>query len=601
MSNRGTLVRNLDKVKQLYLYEYQDTVAISRMFNVSSSAVSELLTRRGITREHREDLLIEHVRAICEQFQIANVAMAHTHVVNTFAITQKQLVRILKNRKVKLKYYMDPGSAEHDRAVEQVIKMLNHGETIACISRALNIKYHKVSNIAQEHNIEPPLVKRFMQRVSKEQLSHELSSMNCEQVGKRHGKYSKDVVIMSAKEYGIAIGISSETSIKLKSKEWCSDAYTQFSSYKQISELLGDVGPDTVAFYFQIKHKIPKYSKINEYPVLLDKDAVEQIYQGKSIVAAASAVGCSPWLFKEHLLNHDIEITRHNHMSLGENEVANFIKSLGVTMTQGDRNLISPKEVDILCTDHGVAFEYCGIYYHSSKFKNVNYHKNKLASVNAKGYRLITMYETEWINHQSLIKRKIADILGKSTCANVYARKTKVEYLSESDTRIFLIDNHIQGFTKCSVRIGLKLDNKIVALMAFRKEKNGRYNLVRYATSDRVTGGFTKLLSFFKNNYDFEEIITFADLRWSDPDNNIYEKFGFERASKLSPAFMWVRRSGLLRREHFMKCKQKELLDVFDQSLTEEQNCFNNGIYKIHDCGKHKYILSTIEKQNVQA
>lgn len=61
----------------------------------------------------------------------------------------------------------------------------------------------------------------------------------------------------------------------------------------------------------------------------------------------------------------------------------------------------------------------------------------------------------------------------------------------------------------------------ILALLVLKNEAgtNGKLlNIIRYATSANVVGGFTKLLSFAEKTYAPESFITFADHGVSDGD-----------------------------------------------------------------------------------
>ena len=111
--------------------------------------------------------------------------------------------------------------------------------------------------------------------------------------------------------------------------------------------------------------------------------------------------------------------------------------------------------------------------------------------------------------------------MGISEKEKIYARKTDIVNLSNAEYNNFMNTNHIQQTSSASIRYGLMYNNEVVAAIGFKHISCNNYNLVRYATSVNVVGGFSKLLKHFKNNVVFDEIFTFADLRWST-HNNIY-------------------------------------------------------------------------------
>ena len=47
----------------------------------------------------------------------------------------------------------------------------------------------------------------------------------------------------------------------------------------------------------------------------------------------------------------------------------------------------------------------------------------------------------------------------------------------------------------------------------------------------------------------------------------------------------------LYTRDRFQKHKLKDLLETFDERLTEEENMFENDYRKIYDCGNLVFVL----------
>jgi very-short-patch-repair endonuclease len=586
--NRGTLVDNLDLVIDLYRYQWFDTVQISKLYGVSSSAVSEILKRNGVLSETRHRELFSAIMAANQQIQCDDIERIRDLLKPAYpTITTKRIRYTLeKEGRAKLKKRFD--FLDHSLIQEKLMQ----GETAAAISKECRCRPADIYKISKQLGIEIQKTDRFKQIIkSKQNLEELLQSHTSAGIGKKFG-FSSDVVRFVAKDFGINLGIPSEVKARLLDKKWCEAAYQKTKSYKTIARDLLDnqVGPDTVAYYCQNMHNIPKMQLIDHFPELADKKFVEDQYNGKSLIQAATDLGCSPWLFKESLIEHGISITNFHQTSLPEKQIASMLDGAGINYCLNDRQLIKPKEIDILCPDQKVGIEFCGIYYHSSKFKDKDYHREKYLLMKDLGYRLITVYESEWMEKQNIVAKKILNILGVDDSESIGARNTVVRSVSEAATRAFLEENHIQGFTKASIRLGLyDKNNTLVALMAFVK-KATHHELVRFATSKKVVGGFSKLLSYFERHYQWQQIVSFADLRWTAESSNIYQAHGFELNKQLGPAFSWVSRKGLHRREVFMKSKQSNIFENFDPNLTEEENCFHNNVYKIYDCGKLKYI-----------
>jgi len=94
--------------------------------------------------------------------------------------------------------------------------------------------------------------------------------------------------------------------------------------------------------------------------------------------------------------------------SKGETEIKEFIESLGFNVVKGkNRKLLDGKEIDLVIEDIKICIEYNGLYYHTEIMgKNINYHLNKTIDCNQNGYKLIHIFEDEWMTNKDLVKTK---------------------------------------------------------------------------------------------------------------------------------------------------------------------------------------------------
>ena len=105
-----------------------------------------------------------------------------------------------------------------------------------------------------------------------------------------------------------------------------------------------------------------------------------------------------------------------------------------------------------------------------------------------------------------------------------------------------------------------------------------------------VHGAFSKLLKYFINNYSFESIYTFADLRYFE--GSVYEKNGFKFVHEVNPSYYYFKgKSYILHKRAFQKKILKKKFENYNSNLTEYQNCLNNGYDRIWDCGKLKFEI----------
>jgi len=281
--------------------------------------------------------------------------------------------------------------------------------------------------------------------------------------------------------------------------------------------------------------------------------------------------------------------------SKGEKEIADVIESLGIDVVMRDRTVISPKELDIYIPSKNIAIEFNGSYWHSSLHKEKDYHIRKTDDCLEKGVQLIHIWDHEWKNKNQLMIKKIKNILGISDSAKVYARKTRVDMnIPVGESKEFLKENHIQGYNGGSIRIGLRHEGVLVACMIIKKKPDDSFYLSRYATSCNVVGGFSKLLSSFKKTTNWKEITTFSDLRFSNPNKNVYTVNGFEFEYRTSPNYFYLygKNGDIYTRNQCMKHKLHKIVESFDPNESESENMMRNGFHKVYDCGNIKYKLT---------
>jgi len=276
--------------------------------------------------------------------------------------------------------------------------------------------------------------------------------------------------------------------------------------------------------------------------------------------------------------------------SIGECDISLFLTNNDIQIEVNNRTIISPKEIDIYIPSHNIAIEFCGLYWHSDIHKTNYYHKTKLELCKQRGIRLITIFEDEWKYKQTIVQNKLLTILGKSNQSTIFARKCNVVEVNTKNKTKFFDQYHIQGSGPGSISYGLQYNNKLVACMSFIKQKDGIYVLNRYATSNNIPGGFSKLLSHFKKNCEWNQVVSFADLRWSEGD--VYENNGFILDKKLLPDYSYIVNNKRFHKFGFRRKFLEKKLPNFDPLLSERQNCDNAGLLRIWDCGKLRYIIN---------
>lgn len=293
-------------------------------------------------------------------------------------------------------------------------------------------------------------------------------------------------------------------------------------------------------------------------------------------------------------LNRGISYDEYNR---NKQEIYNFILDClqDVTVIKGDKQLLKNDSVDIYVPDKNIAFDINNPDYHTEKKgKGRNYHYNKWKKCHDSGVQLITIWEDEWIYKKSIIQNMIKHKLNISSEIYIYARKTHIKEINKDQARDFLDTHHIQGYVSGSKYYALINDvGSIVAVSVWKKIGNILY-LDRYATSCNVVGGMGKLLKYGKNyatSLGLDKIVTFADHCVSN--GGLYEKLHFKKDGMLAPDYKYVVKGKRVHKFNYRKKRFKQDAHLlYEDGLTEKQLADLNGLERIWDCGKTRYILN---------
>lgn len=336
--------------------------------------------------------------------------------------------------------------------------------------------------------------------------------------------------------------------------------------------------------YYQRRHMLDSVDRL-----LNDKEELVRLYHELgSLEALGRHLEVDPKTIRSIL--SDIKLVDSWNRSLGETELCDYLTSLGAEIETNVRGVIPNYEIDILVKGQNLLIEYNGIYWHSTKFKDKNYHKKKADLAEELGYQLIQVWEDDWAHSQKrkILESKFAHLLGCSGSSSIYGRLTTISKIPYSEASKFLNLYHLQGERTGSEYIGLFFDGSLVAVMVLLKKKQA-ITIARYATSSQVLGGFSKLLAYVKKVYDWDQIVTYADRTISTGD--LYHKTGFMLERITPPGLWYVKGNNRFRREAFMKHKLPLLFQSVDLSKTEEEIMLENGYLTLFDAGLLKFVM----------
>jgi hypothetical protein len=310
--------------------------------------------------------------------------------------------------------------------------------------------------------------------------------------------------------------------------------------------------------------------------------------------------------FEDYIYNGHLPVCKVCHppfsgTSSEENEIRDYLNSLGITLIQSDKSILGGKELDLVCTEKKIAIEYCGLWFHAEfgrlyGIRGKDYHIGKMKAAAENGYRLITIFGDEWLQKKDIVKTRLRGIFGLEQ-PTYGARSCTVREISTSDAKAFLASHHIQGYVKSQIRLGLFYNNELVSCMTFGDKRisnnqtpeKDHYELLRFASKETIPGSAGKLLSYFETNYSPVQLETYADARWSN--GGLYKTLGFELISTPDQAGYWyINKKDYSMREHRYRYTHYSLVDEgFDPLLTEWEIMQIKGYDRIWDCGNFKF------------
>lgn len=310
-------------------------------------------------------------------------------------------------------------------------------------------------------------------------------------------------------------------------------------------------------------------------------------------------------LMRRLLLELDISLPFRSS-STAEQEIYQFIKQTCYdrTVLSNVRSIIPPYELDIYIPELLLAVEYCGLYWHSeNRGKDSKYHLLKHQLCEKQGIRLVTIFEDEYLTSPLLVFNRLSHIIGRFPGKKLNARQCTIKEISSAEKNKFMTNYHIQGADICAVSLGLFYQDVLVAAMTFARPSRSRnsasavgtvglWELNRFATDCEchIRGAAGKLLSYFKRTYQWNEIYSYADKRWSQ--GQLYIGLGFSLISQSNPNYWYLDNKYTKREYRFNYTKRSLVTAGFDPNLTEREIMESRGYDKIWDCGVLKFSIN---------
>jgi hypothetical protein len=277
-----------------------------------------------------------------------------------------------------------------------------------------------------------------------------------------------------------------------------------------------------------------------------------------------------------------------------------IIDELSLECITNDRSILSGNlELDIVIPSKKLAIEINGNFWHSflAGKKDKNYHLNKTQGCKDKDIHLLHFFESELLYNldicKSIVSAKVNMFKNK-----IYARKCSIRNITTEEERVFLNENHLQGYIPSLVKLGMFFDNQMVSVMTYGKPRynnNYEWEMLRFCSklNTSVIGASSKLLSYFKLTYTPQSIISYANRRFSA--GHLYDILKFKKIRDTEPSYFYVKRDDYYTLLHRTSFTKKRALKMFPENsnpnMTEWEIMQNNNYDKIYDCGTSVYGL----------
>jgi very-short-patch-repair endonuclease len=269
-----------------------------------------------------------------------------------------------------------------------------------------------------------------------------------------------------------------------------------------------------------------------------------------------------------------------------QNEIEEFLIKNNIQYLKNDRSILGNLEIDFYLPKFKLGIELDGIYWHSVKHKNPDYHVIKTNRCESLGIQLIHIFEDEWTYKKKIVLSRIKNLLHMSK-VRIYARNCEIREISGKETQSFIDENHIQGNIPASKRLGLFYKDELVSVMTFgalrralgSTPKDGVYEMYRFCNklNYSIVGGASKLLNYFILTQKPAEIISYADRRWSV--GNLYISLGFTLVKTTQPNYWYIVGD---KREHRFNYTKKKL---------KANNIDEFSLNRIFDSGNLRFEL----------
>lgn len=403
-------------------------------------------------------------------------------------------------------------------------------------------------------------------------------------------EYKARVRNTSLNRYGVT-NPAKHDSVKLKMLSTCNekygtDSYTQCDAAKQRMQ----------QYYHDMYGSHPTQQHISETAlnILQSHDLLLECVKTHTAVGAAIELEVDYTTVIKYVHLHNLQDYIANQRSAVEIKIEQVLDKYDIQYVVNDRSILKPKELDFYIPEYNLAIEVNGVYWHSDKYKDKDYHYNKWKLCRDNGIMLLSVYDDDINDALSIIDNKIMYLTHRCTTV-IGARKLLIADVDKYNEYKLLDMYHIQGkLYNRDGALGAYHNDKLVAVINW-KYRNKYLEITRYCcdTNASYPGLFSKMTKAMIAKTQYAgDVVSFSN---NDHSNgNVYKQSGFTEDEILGPAY-WYTKGGTPRenRQKYMKSKIAKKFNIDMSDKTEWQAMQELGYNRVWDTGKIRWKINT--------
>jgi very-short-patch-repair endonuclease len=252
----------------------------------------------------------------------------------------------------------------------------------------------------------------------------------------------------------------------------------------------------------------------NTWNMLQQSTKFADAFKGHSFTSFANQHNLSDVCVASYATKYGL--TSSHVASSPEIEISEFLTANAIKHERGNRTIIKPKELDFFLPEHNLAIEFNGLYWHSSKFKDIEYHATKTSLCNDQGVQLLHIFEDEWKTRKELLKKCILLLCEKTTNV-VSAADLRIDQCEECDIAKFLADNHLNPQTVVGTHYVKVTQNDKLVAAAVLGQRGDNIDVVQFSSDHQASypGMISKVVSFLGKAFHCKTVTVKVDLRLS--------------------------------------------------------------------------------------